>query len=49
MKTTAVILAAGHGKRMVSRVPKVLHPLARRPMIHYSIDSAAAATTETPV
>jgi bifunctional UDP-N-acetylglucosamine pyrophosphorylase/glucosamine-1-phosphate N-acetyltransferase len=49
MKITAVILAAGHGKRMHSRIPKVLHPLARRPMIHYSIENAAAASTETPV
>lgn len=49
MRISAVILAAGHGKRMVSQLPKVLHPLARRPMILYSIDSTAAVTTETPV
>lgn len=49
MKIAAVILAAGHGKRMLSQLPKVLHPLARRPMILYSIESAAAVTTETPV
>lgn len=26
------ILAAGHGKRMHSALPKVLHPLAGRPL-----------------
>src|SRR5438309_10701950 len=29
---TAVILAAGHGTRMRSRIPKVLHPISGRPM-----------------
>jgi UDP-N-acetylglucosamine diphosphorylase/glucosamine-1-phosphate N-acetyltransferase len=35
-----VILAAGEGKRMRSDLPKVLHPLNGRPMIHYVIDAA---------
>ena len=35
-----VILAAGKGKRMKSELPKVLHPLNARPMIHYVIDVA---------
>lgn len=35
-----VILAAGKGKRMKSDLPKVLHPLNERPMIHYVIDVA---------
>jgi bifunctional UDP-N-acetylglucosamine pyrophosphorylase/glucosamine-1-phosphate N-acetyltransferase len=30
---TVVILAAGEGKRMRSRQPKVLHPLCGRPLI----------------
>jgi bifunctional UDP-N-acetylglucosamine pyrophosphorylase / glucosamine-1-phosphate N-acetyltransferase len=38
----AVILAAGKGTRMKSRIPKVLHTLAGRPMIQYSIDLARA-------
>ncbi|MBI4184043.1 MAG: bifunctional UDP-N-acetylglucosamine diphosphorylase/glucosamine-1-phosphate N-acetyltransferase GlmU [Proteobacteria bacterium] len=35
--TAAVILAAGMGTRMRSAVPKVLHPLAGRPMIRHLI------------
>jgi bifunctional UDP-N-acetylglucosamine pyrophosphorylase/glucosamine-1-phosphate N-acetyltransferase len=34
---TAVILAAGEGKRMRSRTPKVLHPLCGRPLIGYAL------------
>ena len=35
-----VILAAGLGKRMQSGLPKVLHPLAGRPMLAHTIDTA---------
>ncbi len=35
-----VVLAAGQGKRMHSRLPKVLHPLAGRPMLLHVLDSA---------
>ena len=31
---TAIILAAGLGKRMKSALPKVLHPVAGRPLLH---------------
>ena len=34
---TAVILAAGEGKRMRSRRPKALHPLCGRPLIGYPL------------
>ena len=37
-----VILAAGKGKRMYSRLPKVLHLLAGRPLIAHVIDTARA-------
>jgi len=33
------ILAAGHGKRMHSALPKVLHPLAGRPLAAHIIDT----------
>src|SRR5271168_3721281 len=35
-----VILAAGVGKRMRSALPKVLHPLAGRPLLSHVIDTA---------
>ncbi len=37
---TVVILAAGEGKRMRSGLPKVLHPLAGRPLLKHVIDTA---------
>ncbi|HYA65879.1 MAG TPA: NTP transferase domain-containing protein, partial [Burkholderiaceae bacterium] len=37
-----VILAAGQGKRMRSALPKVLQPLAGRPLLAHVIDSARA-------
>ncbi|PWR23096.1 bifunctional UDP-N-acetylglucosamine diphosphorylase/glucosamine-1-phosphate N-acetyltransferase GlmU [Zavarzinia compransoris] len=38
--TAAVILAAGKGTRMRSALPKVLHPVADRPMIHHVVAAA---------
>jgi bifunctional UDP-N-acetylglucosamine pyrophosphorylase/glucosamine-1-phosphate N-acetyltransferase len=35
-----VILAAGQGKRMRSDLPKVLHPIAGKPMLAHVIDTA---------
>ncbi len=40
MNLSTIILAAGKGKRMKSDLPKVLHPLLGRPMIHYVIVTA---------
>jgi len=37
-----VILAAGEGKRMKSALPKVLQPIAGRPMLAHVIDTARA-------
>ncbi len=37
-----VILAAGQGKRMRSALPKVLHPIAGRPMLEHVLTSAKA-------
>ena len=39
---TVVILAAGEGKRMRSRQPKVLHPLCGRPLISYPLRASHA-------
>ena len=39
----AVVLAAGRGTRMRSELPKVLHPVAGRPMISWVLDAARAA------
>jgi bifunctional UDP-N-acetylglucosamine pyrophosphorylase/glucosamine-1-phosphate N-acetyltransferase len=41
---TTVILAAGEGKRMRSRQPKILHPLCGRPLIAYPLRLARALT-----
>jgi len=43
MTTTAVVLAAGKGTRMKSDLPKVLHAIAGRPMIHYPVRAALEA------
>ena len=45
----AVILAAGLGTRMRSRLPKVLHPVCGRPMLDYVIEAATEATGRPPV
>lgn len=40
MTLSIVILAAGQGKRMVSQVPKVLHPLAGKMLLEHVIHTA---------
>ena len=42
MSLAVVILAAGKGTRMHSRLPKVLHPLAGRPLLGHVIEAARA-------
>ncbi|NKE46731.1 bifunctional UDP-N-acetylglucosamine diphosphorylase/glucosamine-1-phosphate N-acetyltransferase GlmU [Roseomonas frigidaquae] len=40
MNIAAVILAAGLGTRMRSRLPKALHPIAARPMLQHILSAA---------
>jgi bifunctional UDP-N-acetylglucosamine pyrophosphorylase / glucosamine-1-phosphate N-acetyltransferase len=42
MKLGVVVLAAGKGRRMRSRLPKVLHRLAGRPLLAHVLDTAQA-------
>ncbi|MFZ6843063.1 bifunctional UDP-N-acetylglucosamine diphosphorylase/glucosamine-1-phosphate N-acetyltransferase GlmU [Undibacterium sp. RuTC16W] len=41
-----VILAAGMGKRMQSALPKVLHPLAGKPLLSHVIDTARSLAND---
>jgi bifunctional UDP-N-acetylglucosamine pyrophosphorylase/glucosamine-1-phosphate N-acetyltransferase len=43
MNIGVVVLAAGQGTRMRSALPKVIHPLAGRPMVGWVLDAVAAA------
>lgn len=42
-----LILAAGQGKRMHSKTPKVLHLILFRPMIHYVLDLARSTANQS--
>ena len=49
MTVAAVILAAGHGTRMKSKLPKFLHPLAGRPLIEWSLQAVDGLSDLRPV
>jgi bifunctional UDP-N-acetylglucosamine pyrophosphorylase / glucosamine-1-phosphate N-acetyltransferase len=49
MELAAIILAAGQGTRMRSDLPKVLHCIAGKPMLQYSIDLVAGLTQQPPL
>ena len=49
MRVTAVLLAAGQGTRMKSDLPKVLHPVAGKPMIWHAQHAISQSTSEKPV
>jgi bifunctional UDP-N-acetylglucosamine pyrophosphorylase/glucosamine-1-phosphate N-acetyltransferase len=44
-----VILAAGKGKRMKSKLPKVLHPVCGVPMVQYVLDAAREVSSTKPL
>jgi bifunctional UDP-N-acetylglucosamine pyrophosphorylase/glucosamine-1-phosphate N-acetyltransferase len=43
MEIVAIILAAGKGTRLKSKIPKPLHNIGGRPMLAWSLDAAIAA------
>ena len=49
MSLDIVILAAGQGTRMKSRLPKVLHPLAGQPLVLYSVQEATSVSQRPSV
>ena len=49
VRPVAVVMAAGLGTRMRSRLPKVLHLVCGRPMLGYVLDVASAVTAARPI
>jgi bifunctional UDP-N-acetylglucosamine pyrophosphorylase/glucosamine-1-phosphate N-acetyltransferase len=49
IRTVAIVLAAGLGTRMKSRLPKVLHQLCGRPMLAYVLEATQAVTGNHPL
>ena len=48
MRTASIILAAGQGTRMHSKLPKVLHLVAGKPMLWYAIQAVRALVDLPP-
>jgi len=46
MNLSVIVLAAGLGTRMRSEVPKVLHPLCGKPMLHYVLEALSPLKPE---
>ena len=49
MQATAILLAAGLGTRMKSALPKALHPIASRPMLHHLLASCEGVFSRSVV
>ncbi len=46
MALSVIVLAGGAGTRMNSRIPKVLHPLAQKPLLSYVLDTVYKLKTK---
>jgi bifunctional UDP-N-acetylglucosamine pyrophosphorylase/glucosamine-1-phosphate N-acetyltransferase len=49
MKKMAIVLAAGQGKRMKSKLYKVLHPVCGKPMVSHVLDAVREASCERSI
>jgi len=49
MKLASIVLAAGKGTRMKSNLPKALHQVCGKPMVHYAINAAKMSGAEKTV
>ena len=49
MTTASIVLAAGKGTRMRSKLPKVLHRLAGKPMVWHALEAVRGLTDLSPV
>lgn len=49
MQITSVILAAGQGTRMKSKLPKVLHPVLGQPLVWHAVHTLKQVTNTKPV
>jgi bifunctional UDP-N-acetylglucosamine pyrophosphorylase/glucosamine-1-phosphate N-acetyltransferase len=49
MRSTAIVLAAGEGTRMKSKLPKVAHRILGVPLVEYVVDAARAAEIDRVV
>lgn len=49
MKKMAIVLAAGQGKRMKSKLYKVLHPVCGKPMVSHVLDAVRKASCERSI
>jgi bifunctional UDP-N-acetylglucosamine pyrophosphorylase / glucosamine-1-phosphate N-acetyltransferase len=47
--TVAIVMAAGLGTRMKSRLPKCMHAVGGRPLVHYPVRAALEAGADTVV
>jgi bifunctional UDP-N-acetylglucosamine pyrophosphorylase/glucosamine-1-phosphate N-acetyltransferase len=49
MRLTAIILAAGQGTRMRSKLPKMLHPLAGKALVLHALETVNALGVDRPI